>query len=56
MGKQIVAFQTMMEMMAERFPGCFSGYTLQVGGEGAGCRRRQGGSPVAGAAPGQVPV
>ncbi|PSC71924.1 4-hydroxy-tetrahydrodipicolinate reductase chloroplastic [Micractinium conductrix] len=30
MGKQIVAFQTMMEMMAERFPGCFSGYTLQV--------------------------
>lgn len=30
MGKQIVAFQTMMEMMANRFPGCFSGYTLQV--------------------------
>lgn len=30
MGKQIVAFQTMMDMMAERFPGCFSGYTLKV--------------------------
>lgn len=30
MGKQIVAFQTMMEMMAERFPGCFQGYTLKV--------------------------
>ncbi|KAL4431758.1 hypothetical protein ABPG77_002974 [Micractinium sp. CCAP 211/92] len=30
MGKQIVAFQTMMEMMAERFPGCFSGYSLAV--------------------------
>lgn len=30
MGKQIVAFQTMMEMMADRFPGCFSGYSLAV--------------------------
>lgn len=30
MGKQIVAFQTMIEMMAERFPGCFAGYTLEV--------------------------
>ena len=30
MGKQIVAFQTMMDIMAERFPGCFSGYELQV--------------------------
>lgn len=30
MGKQIVAFQSMMETMAERFPGCFSGYKLSV--------------------------
>jgi len=30
MGKQIVAFQTMVEMMAEKFPGCFSGYQLAV--------------------------
>lgn len=30
MGKQIVAFQTMMESMAEQFPGCFQGYTLRV--------------------------
>lgn len=30
MGKQIVAFQTMMESMAEQFPGCFKGYTLRV--------------------------
>lgn len=30
MGKQIVAFQTMMENMAQQFPGCFSGYTLNV--------------------------
>lgn len=30
MGKQIVAFQTMMENMAAQFPGCFAGYTLQV--------------------------
>ncbi|KAL4545468.1 hypothetical protein Ndes2526B_g00137 [Nannochloris sp. 'desiccata'] len=30
MGKQIVAFQTMMETMAEQFPGCFSGYTMRV--------------------------
>jgi 4-hydroxy-tetrahydrodipicolinate reductase len=30
MGKQIVAFQTMMENMAEKFPGCFAGYTLKV--------------------------
>lgn len=27
---QIVAFQSMMESMAQRFPGCFSGYTLKV--------------------------
>ena len=30
MGKQIVAFQSMMETMADRFPGCFAGYTLSV--------------------------
>ena len=30
MGKQIVAFQTMMESMAEQFPGCFQGYSLRV--------------------------
>ena len=30
MGKQIVAFQSMMEMMAKEFPGCFEGYTLEV--------------------------
>ncbi|CAD7704983.1 unnamed protein product [Ostreobium quekettii] len=30
MGKQVVAFQAMMEMMAENFPGAFSGYTLTV--------------------------
>lgn len=30
MGKQIVAFQAMMEMMADNFPGAFSGYTLRV--------------------------
>ena len=30
MGKQIVAFQTMMETMATTFPGCFSGYTMKV--------------------------
>lgn len=30
MGKQIVAFQTMMELMAEKFPGCFTGYKLRV--------------------------
>lgn len=30
MGKQVVAFQAMMEMMAEQFPGAFSGYTLRV--------------------------
>ncbi|GAB4814029.1 hypothetical protein N2152v2_001075 [Parachlorella kessleri] len=30
MGKQIVAFQTMMELMAEKFPGCLSGYQLRV--------------------------
>eukprot|EP00887_Chlorella_sp_A99_P002327 scaffold10.g2327.t1 len=35
MGKQIVAFQargagTMMETMAEKFPGCFAGYKLHV--------------------------
>lgn len=30
MGKQVVAFQAAMEIMAEQFPGAFSGYTLQV--------------------------
>lgn len=30
MGKQIVAFQAMMELMATQFPGAFSGYTLSV--------------------------
>lgn len=30
MGKQIVAFQAMMDMMATQFPGAFSGYTLSV--------------------------
>eukprot|EP00877_Chromochloris_zofingiensis_P003502 jgi/Chrzof1/13152/Cz07g21240.t1 len=30
MGKQVVAFQAMMEMMAANFPGAFSGYTLRV--------------------------
>lgn len=30
MGKQIVAFQAMMEMMADNFPGAFAGYTLRV--------------------------
>lgn len=30
MGKQIVAFQAMMEMMAEKFPGAFAGYKLSV--------------------------
>eukprot|EP00873_Tetraselmis_striata_P019653 jgi/Tetstr1/439917/TSEL_028324.t1 len=30
MGKQIVAVQAMVEMLAERFPGAFSGYTLSV--------------------------
>ena len=27
---QIVAMQTMLEMMAERFPGCLSGYNMHV--------------------------
>ena len=27
---QVVAFQAMMEMMAEEFPGAFAGYTLEV--------------------------
>ena len=27
---QVVAFQAMMEMMADKFPGAFSGYSLQV--------------------------
>lgn len=27
---QVVAFQAMMEVMAEKFPGAFSGYTLKV--------------------------
>lgn len=30
MGKQVVAFQAMMEMMANEFPGAFSGYDLAV--------------------------
>lgn len=30
MGKQIVAFQAMMEMMAKEFPGAFSGYSMSV--------------------------
>eukprot|EP00775_Hariotina_reticulata_P005324 gene5324-5559_t len=30
MGKQVVAFQAMMEMMAQQFPGAYSGYTLKV--------------------------
>lgn len=30
MGKQVVAFQAAMRLMAEQFPGAFSGYTLTV--------------------------
>jgi dihydrodipicolinate reductase len=30
MGKQVVAFQAAMELMAERFPGAFGGYALEV--------------------------
>ncbi|KAF8058119.1 DAPB1 [Scenedesmus sp. PABB004] len=30
MGKQVVAFQATMELMAETFPGAFAGYTLKV--------------------------
>lgn len=30
MGKQIVAFQAMMEMMAREFPRAFAGYTMRV--------------------------
>jgi len=30
MGKQVVAFQATMELMAQQFPGAFSGYNLQV--------------------------
>lgn len=30
MGKQVVAFQAMMEMMAQEFPGAFSSYNLSV--------------------------
>ncbi len=30
MGKQIVAFQAMMQLMADQFPGAFNGYTLRV--------------------------
>ena len=30
MGKQIVAFQAAMKIMAEQFPGAFAGYTLSV--------------------------
>lgn len=29
-GMQVVAFQAMMEMMAQQFPGAFSGYNLAV--------------------------
>lgn len=31
MGKQVVAFQAMMQLMADSFPGAFSGYNLNVG-------------------------
>lgn len=27
---QVVAFQAMMEVMADKFPGAFAGYTLKV--------------------------
>jgi len=30
MGKQVVAFQAMMELMAQNFPGVFTGYKLEV--------------------------
>jgi hypothetical protein len=30
MGKQVVAFQAVMEMMGQTFPGAFSGYSLRV--------------------------
>ncbi|KAL0560809.1 hypothetical protein IC582_001223 [Cucumis melo] len=30
MGKQVVAFLAAMEIMAEQFPGAFSGYSLEV--------------------------
>lgn len=30
MGKQVVAFQAAMKLMAEQFPGAFAGYTLRV--------------------------
>ncbi|KAJ7543409.1 hypothetical protein O6H91_09G037000 [Diphasiastrum complanatum] len=30
MGKQVVAFQATLEIMAEQFPGAFAGYTLHV--------------------------
>ena len=30
MGKQVVAFQAMMDHMAKTFPGAFTGYTLEV--------------------------
>lgn len=30
MGKQVVAFQAMLELMAAEFPGAFAGYTLKV--------------------------
>lgn len=30
MGKQVVAFQAMMENMAQNFPGAFTGYTLEI--------------------------
>jgi hypothetical protein len=34
---QVVAFQAMMEVMAEKFPGAFSGYTLKVCHTGCTC-------------------
>ena len=30
MGKQVAAFQAMVELMAQQFPGVFAGYTLRV--------------------------
>ncbi|KAK9865563.1 hypothetical protein WJX84_007379 [Apatococcus fuscideae] len=30
MGKQVVAFQATMQMMADQFPGAFAGYSLEV--------------------------
>lgn len=30
MGKQVVAFQSALELLGQRFPGCFSGYDVEV--------------------------